>query len=144
MRNPTDPEVAYAWHAKALIANGDRAKMPPIHENDPKPGWYMRRLVQKGPFVPARIWLEADVVNGELTGLERLLCEVDGKRREVGSEWTWLASRPITEDKYMEMLASNFTFTEQVTMTTVDVAITSEVADEPEAQIPPKTGETIF
>lgn len=109
MRKPTSPEVAYAWHAKALEANGDKAKMPPIHENDPKPGWYMRRLIAKGPYVPCRIWLEADVQDGELLSPERLLCEVDGQRRDAGGEWTWLAGKPITEDKYMDMLAGHFT-----------------------------------
>lgn len=141
MRKPTATEVAYGWHTKALAANGDRAKMPPIHENEPKPGWYMRRLIPKGPYVPARIWLEADVGDdGELLGPEVLLCEVDGQRRNVGGEWTWLASRPISEDKFMDMLAGNFTSFEAAAEEDVPPVVT----DGPSEQAAEKTAKTLF
>lgn len=108
--------------------------MPAIHENEPKPGWYMRRLIPKGPYVPARIWLDVELGDdGELLGPEVLLCEVDGQRRNVGSEWTWLASHPISEDRYMDMIAGNFTSSAPGA---VDEVITPEKATAPPGVTP--------
>lgn len=141
MRQPTARESAYSWHTKALAANGDRSLMPPIYENEPKPGWYMRRLIPKGPYVPARIWLEAETGDdGELLSPEILLCEVDGQRRNVSGEWTWLASRPISEDRFMDMLAGNFTTTE-IEYTEGTVCALPDAAPE---ETPPKLARTLF
>lgn len=149
MRKPTPPNIAYAWHAKALLANGIKSMMPPIYENEPKPGWYMRRVVKEGPYVPARIWLETEVGDdGELLAPERLLCEVDGKLANVASQWTWLASRPISEDRYMDMIAGNFTTSEPDPY--ADQTINGEAFDETGAPEPAQKteakppGKTLF
>ncbi len=108
MRQATSREAAYRWHTQTLQAKKDGTKPPPIHENTPQCGWFVRRLVAKGPYVPCRIWLESptDPETGELTGPELFRCEIDGQRRPVDREWTFLAGRPISEDEYMDMLAS--------------------------------------
>lgn len=115
-RKPTTPEQALAWHTAALAhlsQPGNTARGgPPISENEPQVGWYMRRLIQKGPFVPCRIWIEpgeVDPETGELLSPEIMRCEVDGARRnDVVAEWTWLCGKPISEDKFMDMIAGAF------------------------------------
>lgn len=109
MTKPTPDARAYDWHRKALLAAATGTKPPPIHENEPMPGWYMRRLVKDGPMVRARIWLEGETDDdGELVGEEKTLCEIDGRRVDAYQQWTWLAKRPITEDQYMDMIARGF------------------------------------
>jgi len=94
----------------------------PIRENSPTPGWYKRRLVRGGPFVPARIWWElaprevCDECEGRgcwtcknlgavPTDDDRLRCEVAGQARDPYDEWTWLANGPISEAEYNLMRA---------------------------------------
>lgn len=99
---PTTPEKAFAWWRAALA--GEKV---PIHHDDPHPGFYMRRLVRNGPFVPVAVFLESDVDSetGELLGPERLVCDVAGERRDANDQWTWIAGRPISEARYMQMLS---------------------------------------
>lgn len=114
MRRPTSPEEAYRWHNAALAhiaKNGTGTRNGPrISENEPQCGWYLRKLVKNGAFVPCRIWLEQpiDAATGELTGPEQMLCEVDGKRRNPLDEWTWICAKPISEDDFMDMIAAQF------------------------------------
>ena len=100
MRTPTPREVAYQWHTEAL--KGVYGDGEPAHPDDPKPGWYKRTLVRDGVFVPARIWLDAeiDIGTGELLGDETLLCEVDGLRRDPFEQWSWLCRHPISESEF--------------------------------------------
>lgn len=100
IRRPTPLAVAYAWHRKAL--RGDR---PAYFDGDIHCGWYRRRLVQNGPWVPARIWLR-QVVNhqGELEEPEEFICEINGKRRDPMQEFGWLASNPISQATFDEMV----------------------------------------
>jgi hypothetical protein len=82
-----------------------------MHEGNPEAGWFRRRLIPKGPWVPARIWIEppeTDAETGEVTAPERMLCEVDGKRVDVFRAWTWLGQNPISEDQFMDMKAAGF------------------------------------
>lgn len=105
MRAPSSQEKLYAWHAAALAG-----QKPPVHENDPHCGWYMRKLIKGGPFVPVSIYVEREVdpENGELLSPEVMVCEIAGQRRDVGTEWTWVCQRPISEDQFMDMLAGAF------------------------------------
>lgn len=105
IRRPTPPEVAYAWHQRALadMSLGLDVEIT----DDPQPGWYQRRLVRGGVMVPARIFLDAeyDEETCELLAPEELACEIDGARVDAHEFWTWLAARPITEAEYNYMVA---------------------------------------
>lgn len=95
----------FRWHRAALADGVSRAvgrHRVPVAEDDPKCGWYRRRLVKGGPWVPGRIWISRDIdyLTGELTSPERFLCEIDGERRDAYREWPALAGNPITQDQY--------------------------------------------
>jgi hypothetical protein len=102
MRRPTSKDEAFAWWRAAL-----RGKAV-IASDDPQCGFYKRRLVKGGPFVPARIWLDQDIdpETGELRDDERLQCEVNGGYADPYDAWQWLCGAPITEQefRYMEAL----------------------------------------
>lgn len=103
-RAPTSPRVAYAWHRDAMAG-----KNPPI-THEPHCGWFRRKLIKGGPFVPCRIFLEqpVDPETGELLGDEVMRCEVAGKRRPPDEEWTWLADKPISREEYLDMMTGTF------------------------------------
>jgi hypothetical protein len=106
MRSPSTEADLYDWHARSL-----RGERVPVHDGEPHCGWFRRRLVRGGPWVPARIWLEQDVdpETGELAGDEVFRCEVDGERRSATGQWTWLASNPISRDAYEALLRARDT-----------------------------------
>ena len=88
----TDPGE---WWREELIAAGQ--PVPDL----PQCGYYQRRLDRGAPFVPARIWRELELGwDGEPTGREVLLCEVDGRRRDPVSEWSRLSMNPIKKAAY--------------------------------------------
>lgn len=92
------PITTSLYWSQALAGAG-----PAIDMNDPQPGYYRRRLVRGGPWVPARIWygLPADPWTGDLLDRSpRLQCEVAGELRDPLDQWTWLAARPIAEADY--------------------------------------------
>lgn len=105
MRTPTPEDVAYAWHARALrdIVDGIRHGA----DTSPECGWFRRRLVRHGVYVPARIWLHSpvDIGTGELIGDEELLCEVDGKYADPNEQWLWLCGHPISRAEFDYMTA---------------------------------------
>ncbi len=84
-----------AWWRAALA--GDR---PPITE-DPEEGFYKRRLVKGGPWVPVQIWIEAERdESGDLLSDEVVRCTVDGQLVDVHSHWTYCAGSPISESEF--------------------------------------------
>jgi len=89
-------ENPFLWWAEEIIAPGQ--KMPDL----PQCGYYQRRLVKDGVLCPACIWREEqlDIETAEPTGLEVLLCEVNGQRKDPFSEWARLAMHPITAPEY--------------------------------------------
>lgn len=101
MRQPTSPEAALAWWRAALAG-----KAPQI-TGEPQCGFFRRKLVKDGPFVPARIWLhqELDVEARELMGDEELRCEVDGRAADAEDQWSWVAGQPITEEEFNYLTA---------------------------------------
>lgn len=105
MRMPTPREAAYHWHAEAI--RGVYGDVHDPHPDDPQCGWYKRTLAKGGVFVPARIWIDAnvDIGTGELLEPEALLCEVDGERRDAYEQWSWLCSNPITEAEFDYLIA---------------------------------------
>jgi hypothetical protein len=90
---------------RAIARQQDR---PTICADDPQCGWYKRKLVRGGPFVPARIFLEAEVdERGELIAPEIMKCEVGTRMCDPLEQWSYLADKPITEAdfEYMQALA---------------------------------------
>lgn len=102
MRRPTPIVEIYAWHTSA-ITGGEIE----IH-SEPQCGWFKRRLVKHGPWVPARIWLdqEIDMDTGELLADERLLCEVLHVRSDAAEQWAWLCDNPISKAEYDYLVAA--------------------------------------
>lgn len=96
MRTPTPMPEAYAWWSAALAGSA------PAITGDAHCGYFRRRLVREGPWVPARIWLHQDIdpATGELMADEVMLCEVNGSRRDPVDQWIWLCSNPITREEY--------------------------------------------
>lgn len=89
---PHDPR---AWWRSALAGES-----PPITEN-PEPGFFKRRLVKGGPWVPVAIWIEAERDEaGDLLSDEVVKCTVDGRLVDVDSHWTYCAGSPITEAEF--------------------------------------------
>ena len=101
MRTPTPLDVQLAWHTAA------RAGEEPAIHDEPHCGWFKRRLVKHGPFVPARIWLFSPICpeTGELAGDEILQCEVDGQMADAAAQWSRLAGHPITEAEFHYLTA---------------------------------------
>jgi hypothetical protein len=108
LRKPTDIDAALRWHREAL--KGVFGDASPVTEDEPQVGWYKRRLVKGGPFVPARIWLEREIDEaGELVSDEILRCEVNSIAADPFREWVWLIKNPISETdfNYMKAVASH-------------------------------------
>ena len=73
----------------------------PAITEEPQAGYYRRRLVKGGPFVPVRIWHEgARDENGDLIEDERTLCSVDGRLVDAADHWTYCADNPVTESEF--------------------------------------------
>lgn len=126
-RKPRTEAELYRWHTETLAhiaAHGEADRnRPALHEDEPQCGWYRRRLVPKGPFVPARVWVEpgqTDPETDELISPEVMRCEVDGARVPVDRAWTWIARYPISEDQYMAMLAGSFAEPRAMTVWFID------------------------
>jgi hypothetical protein len=96
MRQPTSTAEAYAWHRAALA--GDE----PATDDTPQCGWFKRKMVRGGPWVPARIWLfsEIDDATGELVTDEILQAEVGGRFADPEDLWPWVCGNPISEQDY--------------------------------------------
>ncbi len=125
MRTPTSEAQAYRWHRLTMEAKENGTKLPPVHSNDPQCGWFTRVLEKGGNPVPCRIWLESEVdpETGELLGPEVMRCEVNGRRRDPASEWDWLCGKPISEDRYMDMIAGNFRAQDEKPPASLDPAV---------------------
>ena len=110
MRQPTTPEQRWAWWEAAVAGHE-----PPVIENEPHVGFYAVRKFPygqwaRGPFVPARIWIEPgeiDPETGELLSDERFRAEVDGKPANPWRIWTWLAKRPVTQREWTWLRAQS-------------------------------------
>ena len=101
MRQPTPIAVLQAWHAAALRG------LRPVNDGTPRGGWYKRRFVRGGVFVPARIWMVQDICSdtGELLSDEFMRCEVNGRCADPEDAWTWICANPITEQEFRYLVA---------------------------------------
>lgn len=96
MREPTSPDVAFTWWRAALAG-----EPPPIHENDPQPGFYETKLVKGGPDIPVRIYLHGETDEaGELVEPEELRAEQNGHEIEPAAVWLHCSTRPISQGRY--------------------------------------------
>lgn len=101
MRTPTPHDQLYAWHRKALRG------LEPVNDGTPHCGYFKRKLVKGGVFVPARIWMVQDIdpETGELLSDELLQCEVNGAYADPEEAWSWICSNPITEQEFRYLTA---------------------------------------
>jgi len=119
LREPTPiaSTLAY-WRAALAVAHrGDAARddINAMQESrltmQPECGFYRRRIVKDGPFVPVRFWLhqQIDRVTGELTEDERLRCQVNGQEiigaDNIEQQWVYCANHPISEAEFAFMCA---------------------------------------
>src|SRR5690606_16246310 len=100
IRQPTPAEVMFAWYRDRLDGT-ETCELLSVHDL-PQCGWFKAHLVGAGPWVPARIWLEQEIdpLTGELIDDERLLCEVNGGRRDPYREWERLCGNPVPKAEY--------------------------------------------
>jgi DNA polymerase-1 len=105
MRLPHVPAPLQWWHGAVKIAASNIAirELP----NDPQDGFFQRKLVKGGPWVPARIWRDAekDFVTDQETGFDVVKCEVAGKPRHPLKEFDALGRYPITKEKFDHLMA---------------------------------------
>lgn len=100
MRTPSDTVAALQWWRDALAG-----KKPAI-TNEPHCGFFKRRLVKGGAWVPAKIWIEQLIdQDGELTAPETMRCEVNGRARDAEDQWLWLCTHPIPQSEYLYLVS---------------------------------------
>jgi len=89
-------ENPFAWWEEELKASGQ------VIPDVPQCGFYQRKIVHGGPWVPAKIWRvpQTDPVTEELTGNDLLQCMVGDKPKDPFEEWTRLSMDPITRAAY--------------------------------------------
>lgn len=99
IRQPTPEAEAYRWWRQALVDAST-----PRHDGEPQPGFYKRRMVKGGPWVPVEIRLEQEIdpETGELVADEYLAAEQLGWSQDPVRIWTHL--RPIPRDEYDDLL----------------------------------------
>lgn len=105
MRQPTQTSDLYAWYKAALEHKTDSTMYAPAIPQEPQCGWYQRKLVRGGPWVPAVIWMDQpiDVNSGELEAPEQLFCQVGDAIADADEQWPWLCTEPIREDRWKFM-----------------------------------------
>jgi hypothetical protein len=94
MRHILSDADLLTWH-RAALAGDDTART-----EDPQCGWFKRRLVKGGPWIPARIWLYQPIEDGMLVGDAVMQCEVNGVYAEAEQQWTWICQNPIPEREF--------------------------------------------
>jgi hypothetical protein len=97
IRSPSTYRQLFGWWEAAV------AGRPAVrHDGIAEAGFYKRRLVRGGPWVPVRIFVEREIDpdTGELTAPEVLRWEMEGLRQETdpGEVFSWLT--PITKAEF--------------------------------------------
>ena len=81
--------------------------MTPIHDSDPRAGWYKMRRVRNGPWLPVTVWwhtAERDEAGHRLED-EGYRCEIDGSPACPYRIWTYVAGHPIAEAEFTRLSA---------------------------------------
>jgi hypothetical protein len=95
MRKPTPYAVSHAWYIQVM-----EGKNPPI-THEPQCGWFKRKLIKGGPWVPVAIYLISPTdEDGNLDGPEEMRCYVNGKAADPEDQWTYVADKPITLQEF--------------------------------------------
>ena len=103
LSRPTEAhDDPFQWWRDALAIGDAKVQMTEL----PQCGFYERRLVRGGPFVPAKIWREAEIdfETEKPTGREVLKCRLGTQPADANAEWPRLFEQPITEEKYLERM----------------------------------------
>jgi hypothetical protein len=82
----------YAFWRAAL-----KGEKQAVQENNPQCGFYRRRLLKDGPWLPIAFWRNAE---GEV------VCGLQGKLVDPVEHWTYAVKSPITEECYRTRLES--------------------------------------
>lgn len=92
----------FAWWRVAALSDTP----PKAFVDEPQSGYYRRRLVKGGPWVPVKIWLIqiVDPETGELTQPSYFCCDVDGKPASAEDQWSYVCDQPITRADYDHMV----------------------------------------
>lgn len=98
MRKPVKDHLE--WWRQAVFGAAPRAVV-----DDPQPGYYRRKLVKGGPWVPVRIWLVEciDETTGELMAPSYLCCDVDGKPASPDDQWPYCCDQAISVADFEHM-----------------------------------------
>lgn len=80
----------YDWWRKALSGVKVGGSDLPVHEGEPKPGFYRKRTSRGGTFVPVAIWQEGTEMVALVNGEEIAAVEV----------WTYCCRYPVEEGWY--------------------------------------------
>lgn len=75
----------------------------PANPGLPIDGFYIMRLVKRGPWVPVRIWFGSsfDPATGEWCDRSYLWrCCIDGEQRNIWEAWPACSGEPITAAEY--------------------------------------------
>ena len=76
----------YAFWRAAL-----RGGKQPVHESNPQCGFYKRRLVKDGEWLPIAFWRNKD---------DQIVCCFEGKLVDPLEHWTFAAKYPVSEASY--------------------------------------------
>lgn len=88
-----------------------------VHDGDPQPGFYRKRMSRGGPFVPVAIWEHAGAI----------IALVDSKQADAAEIWTYVCQYPVTEEQYRNRVSTGKWHDE-------DAAVTASLA-------PPSAGD---
>jgi hypothetical protein len=85
------------WYALALAKKAHAPRM-----DLPEVGYYKRRYVRGGPWVPARIWIVEyrDPETNELMSDQKYFCEVGGAAKDPFNQWPSLLGHPIPKHEF--------------------------------------------
>ena len=80
----------------------------PNRVDRPVPGWYRRRLVKGGPWVPVLLFVPCplDPHTGEpLDRPRHPLCLIADDPADAMEQWSWVAGQPISRAEYLYLMA---------------------------------------
>jgi len=101
MREPTSIAKMYAWHKASIEGQRPETNLEEIHC-----GWFRCRMIKRGPWVPAMIWLhrEIDLITRELMADEKYLALLNNARANPLYVWQRACGNPITRAAYDELI----------------------------------------
>jgi hypothetical protein len=74
-----------------------RGERQPVHESNPRCGFYKRRLLRDGPWLPIAFWRDKD---------DNIVCCFEGQLVDSVEHWTFAAKHPVSEASYRHYIRS--------------------------------------